>query len=165
MLDRMRSEATTVDEYLASLPEDRRAAMTAVRDVILANLPTGIVETMNWGMITYEVPLSVVPDTYNGQPLAFAALASQKQYMSVYLMAIYTSDAWRETFETEYRASGKRLDMGKSCVRFKRLDDLPLDLVGRAIKVCTMEEYIEAYDHSMSLRKNKQTRSVTTDGP
>lgn len=161
MLARMRTDATSADEYLASLPDDRRAAMSAVRAVIRKNLPRGIVESMNWGMITYEVPLSVVPDTYNGQPLAFAGLASQKHYMSVYLMAIYASDACREAFEDEYRASGKRLDMGKSCVRFKRLDDLPLDLVGRAIKACSMEEYIEAYDHSMSLRKNKQARTPT----
>lgn len=160
MLVRMRSEAPTADAYLAGLPDERRAAMSAVRDVIRENLPTGIVESMNWGMITYEVPPSVVPDTYNGQPLAFAALASQKNHMSVYLMAIYASDALRASFEAEYRASGKRLDMGKSCVRFKRLDDLPLDLVGRAIGACSMEQYVEAYDHSASLRKGRKSRSV-----
>lgn len=157
----MQSDATTVKDYLASLPDDRRAAMSTVRAVIRKNLPKGIVETMNWGMIVYEVPLSVVPDTYNGQPLAFVGLASQKNYMSVYLMAIYANDTLRETFEEEYRATGKRLDMGKSCVRFRTIDDLPLDLLGRAVAACSMEEYVEGYDHSMSQRKNKKSRGAT----
>ena len=157
----MHSDATTVDEYLASLPPERREAMEQVRSVILANLPTGIVETMNWGMIAYEVPLATYPDTYNGQPLAYAALASQKNYMSVYLMAIYGSDDLRARFEADYAASGKKMDMGKSCVRFKKVDDLPLDVIGRAIKACTMEQYIAAYDASMSLRKNKKGRAAT----
>ena len=121
----MHSDATTVTEYLASLPEDRRRAMKAVRTVIRANLPKGLVEAMNWGMIVYEVPLKACPDTYNGQPLAYAALASQKQYMSVYLMGIYGSDELRADFERSYRASGKRMDIGKACVRFRTLEDLP----------------------------------------
>ncbi len=144
----MQSDATTVKDYLASLPDDRRAAISKVRAVIRKNLPKGIVETMNWGMISYEVPLSVVPDTYNGQPLAFAALASQKNYMSVYLMSIYARDEVRESFLAEYRASGKKLDMGKSCVRFKKIEDLPLDLIGRAVAQVSMEEYVAAYDLS-----------------
>jgi uncharacterized protein YdhG (YjbR/CyaY superfamily) len=144
----MQSDATTVKDYLASLPDDRRAAISKVRAVIRKNLPKGIVETMNWGMISYEVPLSVVPDTYNGQPLAFAALASQKNYMSVYLMSIYARDEVRESFLAEYRASGKKLDMGKSCVRFKKIEDLPLDLIGRAVAQVSMEEYVAAYENS-----------------
>ncbi|MBK9740389.1 MAG: DUF1801 domain-containing protein [Actinobacteria bacterium] len=156
----MQSAAASVEDYLAELPDDRRDAISAVREVILANLPAGLVETMNWGMIVYEIPLSVVPDTYNGQPLAFAGLASQKNYMSVYLMAIYGSDELRISFEEDYRATGKRLDMGKSCVRFRTLDDLPLDVIGRAVKACSMEQYIEAYNHTMSLRKNKSTRAA-----
>ena len=144
----MQSDATTVKDYLASLPDDRRAAISKVRAVIRKNLPKGIVETMNWGMISYEVPLSVVPDTYNGQPLAFAALASQKNYMSVYLMSIYARDEVRESFLAEYRASGKKLDMGKSCVRFKKIEDLPLDLIGRAVAQVSMEEYVSAYENS-----------------
>ena len=157
----MHSDAATVDSYLAGLPDDRREAISAVRTAILDNLPAGLVETMNWGMITYEIPLSIVPDTYNGQPLAYAALASQKNYMSVYLMAIYGSEDLRAKFEADYAASGKRMDMGKSCVRFKRLDDLPLDVIGRAIKACSMEQYIEAHDASMSLRKGKKKSSST----
>ncbi len=138
----------TVKDYLASLPEDRRLAMSKVRTIIRKNLPKGIVETMNWGMISYEVPLSVMPDTYNGQPLAFAALSSQKNYMSVYLMSIYARDDFRESFEEDYRASGKRLDMGKSCVRFKKLEDLSLDIIGKAIAACSMEEYVATYEQS-----------------
>ena len=155
----MHSDATSVDEYIEGLPEDRRAAMSAVRDVILANLPDGLVETMNWGMITYEVPLSTYPDTYNGQPLAYAALASQKQYMSVYLMGVYGSDTVRVEFEDAYRATGKRLDMGKSCVRFKRLDDLPLDVVGRAVSAVSLEQFLAMHDEAASLRKTKKNRA------
>lgn len=147
------STAATVDEYLAELPDDRRAAINAVRDVILANLPDGIVESMNWGMITYEVPLSTYPDTYNGQPLAFAALASQKNHMAVYLSAVYGSDALRARFEEAYAASGKRLDMGKSCVRFRRLDDLPLDVVGDAIAACTVPQFVEHYEQARAAAK------------
>lgn len=152
----MRSEATTVDAYLAALPPDRREALSAVRAVILDRLPAGIVETMNWGMVSYEVPLSRYPDTYNGQPLSYAALASQKNHMAVYLMGIYGSDALRERFEAAYRATGKRMDIGKSCVRFKKLDDLPLDVIGDAIGAMTLEQYLAGYDHAMSLRANKK---------
>ena len=159
----MHSDATTVTEYLASLPEDRRRAMKAVRTVIRANLPKGLVEAMNWGMIAYEVPLSTCPDTYNGQPLAYAALASQKQYMSVYVMGIYGSEELRADFEQSYRASGKRMDIGKACVRFRTLDDLPLDLVANAIGALTIEEFIAMHDPSASLRKARGRRNRSAD--
>jgi hypothetical protein len=139
----MHSEASTADEYVASLPPDRRDAIAAVREVILANLPDGYVEMMGHGMIEYVVPLEVFQDTYNGRPFAYAALASQKQYMSVYLMAIYASQAARERFESECRAAGARLDVGSSCVRFRRLADLPLDVVGRCIASVTPEQLME----------------------
>ena len=154
----MQSDAPTVEEYLASLPDDRREALTAVRTVIIANLPDGIVETMNWGMISYEVPLETYPDTYNGQPLPYAALASQKQHMSVYLMGIYGSEALRERFEAAYRATGKRMDVGKSCVRFRKLDDLPLDVIGDAIGAVSLDAYLAFYDEAASLRKSTSTR-------
>ena len=99
----MRSDATTVDEYLAGLPDDRRRAIEIVRGVILGHLPAGYVEAMNWGMITYQVPLETYPDTYNKQPLMFAALASQKNHMAVYLTGIYISDEARAEFEEAYR--------------------------------------------------------------
>jgi uncharacterized protein YdhG (YjbR/CyaY superfamily) len=129
----MRSDAATVKEYLDALPDDRRRAITAVRKVIRTHLPDGYEEAMNWGMITYQVPLMTYPDTYNKQPLMYAALASQKRHMAVYLTGIYTSEVSREAFEKAYRATGKRFDVGKSCVRFRTLDDLPLDLIGETI--------------------------------
>lgn len=138
----MQSSATSVQEYLETLPPDRKEAIQEVREVILRNLPKGIEETMNWGMISYEVPLEVYPDTYNKKPLLFAALASQKNHMAVYLSAIYCNEGLRDNFENEYRASGKKMDMGKSCVRFKKLDNLPLDVIGRAIGAVDMETFI-----------------------
>ena len=142
----MKSDATTVAEYLDSLPDDRRSAISKVRSVIRKNLPKGVVETMDWGMISYQVPLSAFPKTYNGQPLMFAALASQKNYMAVYLNSIYGSPELRADFEERYAASGKKLDAGKSCVRFKRLDDLPLDVIGDAVAAFTVEDLIAAHE-------------------
>lgn len=144
----VRSEAKTVQQYLETLSPDRREAIAAVREVILANLPAGYVESMNWGMISYEIPLTRYPKTYNKQPLVVAGLASQKNYMSLYLMSVYADKATEGWFHERYRASGKRLDMGKSCVHFRKLDNLPLDLVGEVIRRCSVEQYIERYEMS-----------------
>lgn len=157
----MRSEATTVKQYLAELPAGRRDAMAAVRKTILANLPEGYEEVMDWGMISYQVPLATYPDTYNGKPLMYAALASQKGYMVVYLSAIYADDASRARFETAYKATGRRYDVGQSCVRFKSLDDLPLDVIGDAIAGTTVERFIAQYEKGRgpkrtALRKGKR---------
>ncbi len=138
----MRSDAATVDEYLRELPSNRRQAIEEVRQTILANLPDGYEEAMNWGMITYQVPLETYPDTYNGQPLMYAGLASQKNHMAVYLSAVYADNNTRENFLDAYRASGKKLDMGKSCVRFKRLEDLPLELIGRTIGSVDVDAFV-----------------------
>lgn len=153
----MRSEATTVERYLAELPTERREAIEAVRSVILDHLPDGYVESMNWGMIAYEVPLETYPDTYNKQPLAFAALASQKNYMAVYLTGIYISDEARDEFEKAYRATGKRFDVGKSCVRFRKLEDLPLELIGETIEAIPVDRLIQRFEESGgSARKAKK---------
>jgi len=136
------SDATTVEQYLAELEPDRRAIVGAVRDVIVANLPAGYVEEMGWGMIAYDVPLSRHPDTYNGKPLMYAALASQQRYCSLYLTAVYADPDRRGSFEARYRETGKRLDMGKSCVRFRSLDGLPLDLVADVIGATPVDEFI-----------------------
>jgi uncharacterized protein YdhG (YjbR/CyaY superfamily) len=144
----MQSEATTVDQYLAELPDDRRAAIEEVREVILASLPEGYQESMNWGMISYEIPLERYPDTYNKKPLGYAGLASQKNHMAVYLMSIYSSDETAASFEEQYRATGKRYDVGKSCVRFRRIDDLPLDLIGRTIAATPVDQYIARYEEA-----------------
>lgn len=152
----MRSDAKTVEEYLAGLPEDRREAIAKVRDVILENLPEGYEESMNWGMIAYEVPLSTYPDTYNGQPLSYAALASQKNHMAVYLTGMYMDEAAREKFESDYRATGKRFDVGKSCVRFRKLDDLPLPVIGEAIRYLPADEFVARVKAVHSPRKARK---------
>ena len=141
----MKSHATTVEDYLAELPDDRREAIEDVRAVILANLPEGFVESMNWGMIAYEVPLDVFPETYNGQPLMYAALASQKRHMAVYLSAIYADPELDEWFRESYEATGKKMDIGKSCVRFRSMDNLPLELIGDAVGKVSLDEFVELY--------------------
>ena len=142
----VRSEASSVEQYLAELPDDRHDAIEAVRDVIVENLPDGYVEEMNWGMISYSVPLETYPDTYNGQPLMYAAVASQKNHMAVYLSGVYVDEGRRETFLEKYRETGKRLDMGKSCVRFRTIDDLPVDLIGDTIAGIDVDTFIEVYE-------------------
>ncbi|MFV2000142.1 MAG: iron chaperone [Acidimicrobiia bacterium] len=148
----MRSEATTVDQYLDELPPDRRDAIETVRDTIVANLASGFEEVMNWGMITYQVPLDRYPNTYNGQPLMYAAVASQKNHMAVYLSAVYAAEDAREDFLSRYRETGKRLDMGKSCVRFRRLDDLPVELIGETIGSMDVERFIDVYEKARGSR-------------
>jgi hypothetical protein len=144
----VQSAATTVDEYLSELPDDRRAVVRAVRDVVLAHLPDGYEETMRWGMISYEIPLTRYPETYNGQPLSYAGLASQKRHFALYLNGVYSDPDGEATFSARYRATGKKLDMGKSCVRFKQLDDLPLDLIGEVIAGTSVEQLIARYEAS-----------------
>ncbi len=142
------SKAQTVEAYLAELPDDRRTAIAAVRKAILKKLPKGYEETMQYGMISYVIPLEKYPDTYNGQALAIAALASQKNYMSVYLMNIYGDKKAEQWFKDAFAASGKKLDMGKSCVHFKKLDDLPVDVIAEAVSRTPVNEYIRLYEAS-----------------
>ena len=142
----VQSKAKTVEQYLKELPADRREAIAAVRKVILRNLPKGYEEAMNWGMITYEIPLKTYPKTYNGQPLCLAGLASQKNVMTLYLMTVYGHKETEKWFKQRYKASGKKLDMGKSCVHFRKLDDLPLELIGEVIAKVPVENYIRFYE-------------------
>ena len=137
----VKSRAATVEEYLESLPEDRRAVVAAVREVILKNLPKGYQETMNWGVISYEIPLSRYPTTYNKQPLMYAGLAAQKNYFAVYVMTACSPEleAW---FRAEFKKAGKKLDMGKCCVRFRKLDELPMHVIGQLIARTPPEKYI-----------------------
>ena len=139
----MQSKANTVKQYINELPNDRKKAISIVRQTILENLPEGYDEVMNWGMITYEVPLETYPNTYNGKSLMYAALASQKNHMAVYLMGCYMVPEVRNEFEKAYKKSGKRFDAGKSCIRFKKIDDLPLDLLGKTIASMDVNEFIE----------------------
>ena len=143
-----RSDAGSVEEYLDLVPEDRKEAIGVVRNAILENLPAGYEETFQQGMIAYVIPLATYPVTYNGLPLLYAALASQKNYMSIYLMNIYGNRENEGWFIDRYKSSGKKLDMGKSCVRFKRLEVLPVDLIGEAIARTPVSEYIQIYEAS-----------------
>ena len=147
-----RSNAATVQEYLDELAPDRREQIRDVREIVLENLPDGYAESMNWGMITWEVPLERYPTTYNKQPLMYAALASQKNYMSLYLMCVYSHSGAQTDFERRFKESGKKLNMGKSCVRFKTTDDLPMDVIADAIASTTVDDYIKIYE---AARKKK----------
>jgi Domain of unknown function (DU1801) len=137
-----KSNAATVQDYLQELPEERRAVIAAVRDVILRNLPDGYREAMDWGVICYQVPLEDYPNTYNGKPLCYAALASQKNYFAIYLMTAYGEGKLAERLKADFKKAGKKLDMGKSCVRFRKLDDLPLEAIGRFIAAVPPKKYI-----------------------
>ncbi len=145
----MQSKAKTVKEYLAGLPPERKAAIQAVREVILKNLPKGFEEIMQYGMIGYAVPHSVYPPGYHcdpKQPLPFICLALQKNHMALYMMNIYTDKETESWFIKAYKASGKKLDKGKSCLRFKKLDDLALDVIGQAVGRKSVKEYIALYE-------------------
>ena len=172
----MQSKATTVQQYLDSLPADRRAAISAVRKVIRANLDKDFEEGMQYGMIGYYVPHRVFPDGYHcdpKQPLPFAALASQKNYMSVYLMSIYEgppdkknpAQAHTKWFREAYAKSGKKLDMGKCCVRFKQLDDLALDVIGEAIGRVSAKQFIAIYEANRPAPKAKAVTKVKPATP
>jgi len=145
----MQSKAATVKEYLASLPDDRRAAIEAVRKVILANLDKDYEEGMQYGMIGYYVPHRVYPPGYHTDPkqaLPFAALASQKNHMAFYIMGLNGDPTLAKWFETAWNDTGRKLDAGKSCIRFKKLDDLALDVIGEALHRLPARKYIEIYE-------------------
>ena len=140
----MRSSADTPEDYLSGLADDRRQALSVLRALILENLPDGYVEAMNWGMIVYEVPLSIAPKTYNGRPLMLAALASQKSHMGLYLCGLNCVVGVRERFEARYRAAGLKLDMGAACVRFKSLDAVDLAAVADVIRSVPLADFVKA---------------------
>lgn len=150
----MQSKASTVAAYLKSLPAERRSIVARVREVVLKNLPKGYVESMGYGMIVYTIPLSRYPETYNGQPLCYGGLASQKNYVSLYLMSIYVGN--EDWFRREFAKAGKRLDTGKGCVRFRRVEDLALDVIGRAVALYTPEKFIECFEKARSASRSKR---------
>jgi hypothetical protein len=141
----MQSRATTVEQYLSALPEDRRRAIAAVRQVILENLDQDYEEGMQYGMIGYYVPHTLYPAGYHcdpRQPLPFASLASQKNHMAIYMMCQYASTDQQKWFADAWKKTGKKLDMGKSCIRFNKLDDLALDVIGEAIRRVPAKKFI-----------------------
>ena len=155
------SNASTPEQYLAELPEDRRPLVEAVRATILEHLPDGFEETVAYGMVSYVVPLERYPDTYNGQPLGVLALANQKNHVAVYLMGVYADEAERDRFVAEWKATGKKLDMGKSCVRFKQLDDVPLDVIGELISKVDVDTYVKVTKATHANTRTGKAKAAT----
>jgi hypothetical protein len=160
----MQSKAKSVAEYLAQLPADRRAAIETVRAVILKNLDPVMEEGMLYGMIGYYVPHSVYPPGYHCDPklpLGFACLASQKNYMSVYLVSTYGHTGHEQWFRAAWAKTGKRLDMGKSCVRFKKVEDLALEVIGESIRRVPTKKFIEHYESMLQTVRTKPAGGKT----
>lgn len=142
------SKAATPEAYIAELPPERAEQISRVRSLVNANLPDGFVERMNWGMISWELPLELYPDTYNKQPLVYAGLAAQKNHNALYLNCIYASDERALRLRERFAAAGKKLDMGKSCIRFKKVDDLAEDALAEAIRSVPVDAFIAEYQRS-----------------
>ncbi|HOZ78094.1 MAG TPA: DUF1801 domain-containing protein [Ferruginibacter sp.] len=146
----MQSKATTVDEYMEQLPDERKAAMKKLRAIIKKHLPKGFQECMGYGMMGYVVPHSKYPAGYHcnpKDPLPFLALASQKNFIALYHMGIYSDPKLLKWFqEAHAKASTKKLDMGKSCIRYKKPDDIPFELIGELVSKMTPDEWIAMYE-------------------
>jgi hypothetical protein len=146
----MQSNAITPKQYLDELPEDRKEPINKLRQEILDNLPKGIEEQMNYGMLGYVIPHAIYPSGYHCDPklpLPFMNLASQKNFIAVYSMTIYAKKGLYDWFTTEYNKRCKyKLDMGKSCIRFKRFDDIPFELIGELTAKISTTEWIEIYE-------------------
>lgn len=154
----MQSKATTVAAYLKELPDDRRKAIKAIRKEIRAHLPKGYKEGMQYGMIGYFVPHRIYPAGYHcdpSQPLPYAHLASQKNHMAIYLFGMYSNPEISDWFIQQWKLSGKKLDMGKSCVRFKKIEDVPLALIGQVIAKVPVKELIREYEAAIDPSKRK----------
>lgn len=147
----MKSDAKSVEEYISNLPQDRKEAINRLRYVVKSNLPKGFVEEMNYGMIGYIVPLSIYPNGYLGnknQPLPFMNIASQKNFIAFYHLGIYTDIELSDWFKMEYaKIQTRKLDMGKSCMRFKNLDHIPFNLIGELASKVTVEQWITKYEN------------------
>lgn len=146
------SKAQMVADYLASLPPERRREMAAVRKLVKAHLPKGYKEVMNWGMICWEIPVTTYPRTHNAQPLCYAALAAQKHHLSLYLTAAYLFADQTDALRAGFKAAGKRLDMGKSCLRFRRAEDLALPVIADCVAAIPPARYIVRYEEVVKVR-------------
>ncbi len=166
----MQSKATTVKDFLAELPEDRRKALSKVRAVIRKHLPAGYKEGIQWGAIAYFVPHSLYPAGYHcdpAQPLPFAGLASQKNYMTLSLFCVYCDEGDQKRLVEAWRKTGKKLDMGKSCIRFKKLEDVPLEVIGDAVRRVPVKKFIQSYEAGLkagSARRKKASAVNKTAG-
>ena len=148
------SAAASVDAYLAELPPQRRAVVSAVRDIVNAHIPPGYEEAMAYGMIGWSIPLSRYPVTYNKQPLSYAGLAAQKNNFALYLMCAYAESGQEQALRDAYAKAGRKLDMGKSCLRFKSLDDLLVEPIAASIASTSVEQFIARYEASRKLTKS-----------
>ena len=158
----MSEKPTTVTKYIAALPPDRRKTIKALRKVIRENLDPKFAEGMQYGMPSYFLPHSVYPAGYHcdpKQPLPYVGIASQKNHIGIYLFCLYTDPSTVETFQKEWKATGKRLDMGKACVRVKKLEDIPLAVVGRAIKRATAAKFVNSYEDAFAKDKSEPRKS------
>jgi Domain of unknown function (DU1801) len=155
----MQIDAASVEEYLTRVPAAHRAALAQVREVMRRHLPAGFEEGVLYGMIAWYVPPSRHGHSYNGQPLTIAALASQKNYMALYLTGVYGDPAVHRWFTSAFAAAGKKLDMGKSCVRFRSLEDLPLDVIGQVAARVSVEDFVSAYPRPAASRSRSCCRA------
>ena len=163
----MQSRATTVKAYLQELPADRRAAIKAVRDVILANLPAGYEERISYGMIGYVVPHSLYPAGYHcdpKSPLPYAIFGSQKSHMALHLMTVYGDPVTEKWLRNAWAGAGKKLDMGKCCIRFKKLEDVPLDVVGQAIARVPVKCYIAHVEQLLGTAARRREKTKSSGG-
>lgn len=156
------SAAKTVAQYLAELPDDRRAVVATVRAAMAKAMPKGFEEVMNWGMIIWQVPFSRCPETYNGQPLAYAGLAAQKNNYALYLMGVYGDRRQEEALRAAYEKLGRKPDMGKSCVRFRALEDLPLEAIGKLVAAKGVEDIIAWHEVAHPVKKKASAVAKAT---
>ena len=158
----VKSQAPTVAAYLKELPPERRQIVETVRKVIRRRLPKGYEEAMNWGVIVYQVPFKKLADTYNGQPLCYAGLAAQKNNYSLYLMCVYGNREFETRLREATKRLGKKLDMGKACIRFRQVDDLPLEVIGDIIASVPVDRFIAIYKQSRQAGSRTAKRARTS---
>ena len=159
------SNVKTPAQYIASLPADRAKTIATVRALVNQHIPRGYDECLVWGTIGWTIPLSRYPNTYNKQPICYVALSSQKNYCSLYLMGAFWSASQFEQLKAEFKAAGKKLDMGKCCVHFESPDDLPLEAIGKLISAISSEKWIEMYEQSRLMTKAGQAQMAKQGAP
>lgn len=142
-----------VNEYISKFNQDDQAILTFLRSLFLKNLQKGFLETIEYNMLSYVIPLDIYPNTYNNLPLSLISLARQKNYFSLHLMFLYMNKNLEENFISEFKKSGKKLNMGKACLRFNKLDDLPLELIAKTVSQISVVDFIEKYEESIKKRK------------
>ena len=159
----MTSQAKTPDEYIAELPEERRGPISKMRAVIRKNLPKGMVETMGYGMISYVIPHKLYPAGYHCDPklpLPYVSLASQKNYIALHVMPVYMDPKLEAWVREAFAKAGKKLDMGKACLRLKKVEDAPLDVLGELVGKLSVADYIVLYEDMLRLGAANRTNRV-----